>query len=223
MDYGPWCSERPRRTENKSTTDWLATSDHVRLRTGAPAGALDSLVASQIRDSYIALHTDRIASVIGILIQHLLIAHTAHTSLLIETLRESYDASIESSGRGPHISSDFTESHTSSRTATPPTGFMTGLTSHIYIDRESATESAIDRESPRKKTGRPRRLGRSGMHRLRPGRDTRPGTRTSVQDVQSVPRCSRAVPGRSVPGRIGASRNGKPTTRKIVPGRESSL
>ena len=67
-----------------------------------------------------------------------------------------------------------------------------------------------DEERPRTKTERPRRLGRSGMHHLRPGRDTRPGTRTGVRDVRSVPGCSRAVPGRSVPGRVGASRNGKP-------------
>ena len=63
---------------------------------------------------------------------------------------------------------------------------------------------------PRRKQGVPRRLKRSGTCRLRPERDTRPGTMACVRDGRGVLGCSRAVLGRSVPGRVEASRNGKP-------------
>ena len=63
---------------------------------------------------------------------------------------------------------------------------------------------------PRRRQGVPRRLKRSGTCRLRPERDTRPGTMARVRDGRGVLGRSRAVLGRSVPGRVEASRNGKP-------------
>ena len=44
-----------------------------------------------------------------------------------------------------------------------------------------------------------------------------------VRDVRSVPGCSRAVPGRSVPGRVGTSRNGKPVLRRGKSSRDARV